>query len=127
MKNITTFKTAADLKAAGFPQPEPEAGQFWYAPFMGSIYGRFPIYFIVRANANIRFLSHEVSENELGHVGELTPTSFTDACVFAPSAPDILAELFPERKCVSFGAMDLLAMALDPEAAALAYIEIKKQ
>lgn len=30
MKNVTTHETSAALKAAGFPQREPEAGQFWY-------------------------------------------------------------------------------------------------
>lgn len=30
MKNVTTHETSLRLKAAGFPQPEPEAGQFWY-------------------------------------------------------------------------------------------------
>lgn len=30
MKNICTFETACALKAARFPQPAPEFGQFWY-------------------------------------------------------------------------------------------------
>lgn len=30
MKNLVSFETAKALKAAGFPQPKPEAGQFWY-------------------------------------------------------------------------------------------------
>lgn len=30
MKNVVSFETAKALKAAGFPQPEPEVGQFWY-------------------------------------------------------------------------------------------------
>lgn len=36
MKNIVSFETAKALKDAGFPQPEPEAGQFWYSAFNGS-------------------------------------------------------------------------------------------
>lgn len=32
MKNVVTFETARALKDAGFPQPEPEAGQVWYIP-----------------------------------------------------------------------------------------------
>ena len=30
MKNVTTHETSLRLKAAGFPQPQPEVGQFWY-------------------------------------------------------------------------------------------------
>ena len=30
MKDITTFETAVRLKEAGFPQPTPQPGQFWY-------------------------------------------------------------------------------------------------
>lgn len=30
MNNIVTRETAQRLKNAGFPQPEPEVGQFWY-------------------------------------------------------------------------------------------------
>lgn len=30
MKNVVTFEAARALKEAGFPQPEPEAGQAWY-------------------------------------------------------------------------------------------------
>lgn len=29
MNNTVTFETAVRLKEEGFPQPEPEAGQFW--------------------------------------------------------------------------------------------------
>ena len=30
MKNVVSYETAVRLKNAGFPQPEPEAGQLWY-------------------------------------------------------------------------------------------------
>lgn len=30
MKNVAIFETAVRLKEAGFPQPMPGAGQFWY-------------------------------------------------------------------------------------------------
>jgi hypothetical protein len=30
MKNIVSFETAQRLKEAGFPQPKPEMGQFWF-------------------------------------------------------------------------------------------------
>ena len=30
MKDIVSFETALALEKAGFPQPEPEAGQLWY-------------------------------------------------------------------------------------------------
>lgn len=32
MENTVSFETAKRLKEAGFPQPVPEFGQFWYAP-----------------------------------------------------------------------------------------------
>ena len=30
MDNVVTLETAKRLKQAGFPQPEPKVGQFWY-------------------------------------------------------------------------------------------------
>ena len=33
MNNFVSYETALRLRDAGFPQPEPEAGQFWYDPY----------------------------------------------------------------------------------------------
>jgi hypothetical protein len=41
MKNTVSFETASRLKAAGFPQPEPEAGQVWHEGNMPYVIGAF--------------------------------------------------------------------------------------
>ena len=38
MKDIVSFETAKQLKEAGFPQPMPEAGQFWYQEFSEAVH-----------------------------------------------------------------------------------------
>ena len=86
MKNVTTHETSAALKAAGFPQPEPEAGQVWYldagdAVFINGINARGEI--ICAAPSLINIEGHFVFN--------------PDACEsmpFAPTAADILRELF---------------------------------
>jgi len=47
--------------------------------------------------------------------------------IFAPSAPYILHQLFPEGKIrIQVGAEDILRMALDPEVAAQAWMEHRR-
>lgn len=41
MKNTVSFETSSRLKAAGFPQPEPESGQVWYEGDMPYVIGAF--------------------------------------------------------------------------------------
>lgn len=83
MKDITTFETAARLKEAGFSQPTPEAGQWWYNPDIGifltgklSPYGR----------------ERHIYYPDTGNVFFKNQLLFPD-CVFAPTATDILREL----------------------------------
>jgi len=84
MKRITTFKTAADLKAAGLTQPEPAPGQFWYNPDFG-LFVVGPR--IVEIDGEIKiFYLHT------GKVYAKAEANFSD-CVYAPDVADILAEL----------------------------------
>lgn len=83
MKDITTFETAARLKEAGFPQPTPEAGQWWYNPDIGifltgklSPYGR----------------ERHIYYPDTGNVFFKNQLLFPD-CVFAPTATDILRQM----------------------------------
>lgn len=79
---IVTFETAKKLKEAGFPQPEPNTGQFWYdkegdilivsekKTDCGFFYGRYP---------NDSGIFATSCENE--------------DIVYAPTVTDILREL----------------------------------
>lgn len=80
MKNTVSFETASRLKAAGFPQPEPEAGQVWreerYAHIViGEMEDGFSVCF----------------ESRTGPWIEVVET--LEGLVFAPTATDILAQL----------------------------------
>ncbi len=86
MKNIVAYQTAIKLKAAGFPQPDPEAGQIWYQTW--------------NRNHPIIILRRFGGKNGLFYIGldaggEVV--AFTDStktnCVFAPTAADIISEL----------------------------------
>jgi hypothetical protein len=78
MKDTVTFETAVRLKEAGFPQPTPEAGQWWYNPN--------GILFVV-------YLVHELVElHELGRRNTSIGHYWED-WTFAPTATDILREL----------------------------------
>lgn len=74
MNNVTTPETAQRLKSAGFPQPEPKPGQVWHA---GCDF-EWPI-IIVKSE----MLVDGVED------GVVNP----NFSIFAPTAPDILAEL----------------------------------
>jgi len=75
-----SFETAVRLKESGFPQPTPEAGQFWYNPN--------GILFVV-------YLVHEIVE--LYEIGRRNPSigHYWEDWTFAPTATDILRELGP--------------------------------
>ena len=80
MKNTVSFETASRLKAAGFPQPEPEAGQVWreerYAHIViGEMEDGFSVCF----------------ESRTGPWIEVVET--LEGLVFAPTATDILPQL----------------------------------
>lgn len=79
MKNIVIFETAKRLKEAGFPQPEFEFGQFWYAP-----------------NGNLCVMSGDgIYSGEARVMLKNGNTMFikTYDIVFAPTATDILEHL----------------------------------
>jgi hypothetical protein len=80
MKNTVSFETASRLKAAGFPQPDIEAGQVWreerYAHIViGEMEDGFSVCF----------------ESRTGPWIEVVET--LEGLVFAPTATDILAQL----------------------------------
>jgi len=82
MKDIITYKTAVRLKNAGFPQPEPEAGQFWY--LQSGI-----IAWVAKKRPFDQFLLCD----ELGEPFIAMYLVFGEDLVFAPTATDILREL----------------------------------
>lgn len=71
-------ETAIKLKSAGFPQPAPTQGQFWYKPNYFLYLCRWS-----RWNREPRFTS-------IGTSGPLFSTLNDDERVFAPFATDIL-------------------------------------
>lgn len=86
MKDTATFETAARLKEAGFPQPTPEAGQFWYNPD----FGPFLVGKLWMVDGRLRNIFYP----DTGKVVNKEIRLFPD-CVFAPTATDILRELGP--------------------------------
>lgn len=78
MKNVVNSETAKALKEAGFPQPKPEVGQFWYRD--GKEY-------VCYFEAEVGFCFLELLTGE-----SYTESDFLGAN-FAPTAPDILNEL----------------------------------
>ena len=86
MKNVVTFETAKRLKEAGFPQPEPGLGQFWYngdSTDLGVLCNCI--------SANWKFTYSSVGEKYDGTDGNYTDDML--GCIFAPSATDILPDL----------------------------------
>jgi hypothetical protein len=76
--NTVTFETAKRLKEAGFPQPVPKDGQFWYRPSGGIGYID-----IVDSDGEIYALLN----------GEVKGVKGFDSAIFAPAATDILKEI----------------------------------
>lgn len=89
MNNIVSFETAKRLKEAGFPQPEPEFGQFWYN---GS-----DLLVVVKYLGAKEWIACPLSGanwTRLFSAAFQRPIVFGEP-VFAPSATDILRELGP--------------------------------
>ena len=111
MKNTVSFETAKRLKAAGFPQPETvQEGQFWYSCIVRKTRER-----------ELRYI------NQFDRTGILPTEFFACYPYFAPTATDILAALFPAEIQFQISAMQVLQMALDPESAAAAWLEIHEK
>lgn len=121
MKNVVSFETAKRLKEAGFPQPEPEVGQFWYRKHPSlAITLEFAQSVEPDENGGSRFYTLWVGTEDTG--GKFYDCKKHDL-IFAPTSTDILRELYPAGKKVIIGSNRLLAMALDPAAAAEKWIE----
>ena len=86
MKNICTHETSARLKAAGFPQPEPEAGQFWYDGDFGRLS---VINYHYNRSGETRICPLDSSDHSYLFYG----AHGSENHVFAPTAADILREL----------------------------------
>lgn len=84
MNNICTPATAARLKAAGFPQPDPAPGQFWYIE--GALY-------MVRTSVPAgRYKDFMLSRLNSGYDAFVKEERFS-GLVFAPGVADLLREL----------------------------------
>jgi len=86
MKDIATFETAVRLKEAGFPQPIPEAGQWWYNPD----FGVFLVGKLYMVDGRLRNIFYPDTGKGINKEIRL----FVNF-VFAPTATDILRELLP--------------------------------
>ena len=98
MQNVVSFGTARRLKEAGFKQPEPEAGQFWY----DGIFQRLSVVVFEIGLDSVAFLAplnavdwrHYFSAKGL----DISGGGYT-LPVFAPTATDILEQL-PDNFCI---------------------------
>jgi len=103
MKNTVSPPTAQRLKAAGFPQPEPESGQVWYEGQKAYVLGK-----IKQRQLHVRVDTPSMAApNVLGKIkqrqlhGVYLDGECFEACdinamhddIFAPTATDILREL----------------------------------
>ena len=83
MNNHVTPQTAIILEKVGFPKPEPEFGQVWYAKpeLLACVY----VYNILSGIAVLRV----IEKSETCYSYRLHPGDY----VFAPTATDILKQL----------------------------------
>jgi hypothetical protein len=100
MNNVVSFETARALKAAGFPQPMPEARQFWY-------YGD---------RNGLVLTTSEAMDGEayfywfdVGGVSMLEDGQWSEKMIYAPTATDILREL-PDYALFFNGGMATVAL-----------------
>lgn len=130
MNNVTTPETSARLKAAGFPQPEYEKGQFWYDED-GNLFLVFG------------FKNGEISGTYLQRSGYFGGGAIDKGDCFAPTATDILRELdfefnlwFSPQKGEYFiskdighfcGPENIASHANSAEAAAPAYLSLNEK
>lgn len=81
MNNVTTPETAQRLKDAGFPQPEKNAGQFWYK-------NKSEICVIIQADEG----RDTVAVKDIFSLDWVWLINLDDL-IYAPTATDILREL----------------------------------
>lgn len=84
MKDIVGYKTAVRLKEAGFPQPTPEAGQWWHNPDFGL--------FVVGAKWFADNREYKIFYPGTGRSVLKSEARFLE-CAFAPTATDILRQM----------------------------------
>ena len=84
MKDIVTLETAVRLKEAGFPQPQPGAGQWWHNPDFGL--------FVVGIKWFADNREYRIFYPRTGKTVLKSEAMFLK-CAFAPTATDILREL----------------------------------
>ena len=94
MENRVTFDTAKRLKEAGFPQPTPQVGQFWYQEYTGKL----TIIYEVQEGQVYR---HNIPPGKGSLSAQCDLTSFLEATIFAPTATDIL-QLLPSDLSLRF-------------------------
>lgn len=143
MNNVVTYETAVKLKAAGFPQPEPQAGQFWYKKHPSTA---ITLDFVQSVEYNQegekQFYTLWVGTDDTG--GNFY-TIKNHKLIFAPTATDILEQLpgyeigfFPTAKDLYFlpGAWSMRGLEDEcpsaehdnpAEAAALAWLKLNEK
>lgn len=84
MKDIVSYETAVRLKVAGFPQPKPEAGQWWHNPDFGL--------FVVGVKWFADNREYKIFYPGTGRSVLKSEAMFLK-CAFAPTATDILREM----------------------------------
>lgn len=119
MKNVS-FETAKALRDAGFPQPEPAEGQFWYNPDYGL--------FVVGRRSFIDGTMRNIFYFETGKTYEKSVDSFS-LCVFAPQAHDILFALMDYEKLslATEGISEFLEIIILPEELAKKWMEFNSK
>ena len=127
MKNLVSFETAKALKAAGFPQPEPEFGQFWYS--LGNWKGQ-----MHDVSGTLNTVTREcelLGDDKIvnvyvygGYDDVAFFDSFKDRFVFAPTAEFILIQTFDGVFVSQWGVKDVLNLLKDPNLAAKNWLRL---
>ena len=89
MKNVVSIETAKALRDAGFPQPKPEPGQFWY-DYTKRL-------FVIAAVGTTSITGMWIER------GTAFQSKMNEFDIFAPTATDILEQLgYDEKKGLEF-------------------------
>ncbi len=104
MDNVVTLETAKRLKQAGFPQPEPKVGQFWY----DGMFQRLSIVSNRTGGERQPILLAPISAVDWSHYFEavvMLPDDKNDWPIFAPTATDILCA-FDDSDLINLAILD---------------------